>query len=127
MSDTPTTIRAQAGIRLEFQIAFADVDDSTDPATETPVDLTGCSAVMEFRSRDGVAAGLSLAVGTGLEIIAEDGLVNVSLTASQTGEMAPSKSAGTSGRFAFKLDIIDAGSEAILRGIGFLEVEAWDE
>lgn len=126
MSDAQT-IKAQAGIRLEFQIAFADVDDSTDPATETPVDLTGCSALMDFRSRDGVAAGLSLESGAGLEIIEEDGVVNGTLTAANTAAMAPSKSEGTSGRFAFKLDILDADGEAFLRGTGFLEVEAWDE
>lgn len=126
MSDQPPTVTAQAGIRLEFEVAFADVDDSTDPATETPVDLTGFTAAMVFRSRDGVTPELTLGIGTGLEITALDGVVTATLTAAQTGDMAPDKATGQSGRFAFKLDIINGDSEAILRGVGFLEVEAWD-
>lgn len=64
----------------------------TDTTQTTPVNLTGYTAAMQFRSlpSDTVAA-LSLTTGSGITITGASGLVAVHATSAQTGSMGAGK------------------------------------
>jgi hypothetical protein len=122
MSDDFIRIEAKAGADCDFTLTWADVDTSVDPPVETPIDLTGYSAEINFRTRDGQENALQLTTesGGGIEELDDTGEVNATLTVAQLATLIE-----TTERVAFRVILITGAGKRLWMCDGFVEIAQW--
>lgn len=121
MSDPIIELNAFGDADLIQEFQWADVATVDGESVETPVDLTGYSAELEIRHRDGSAAALVLtSPDGGLTITAEDGLIALRITPAQLQALLE-----IGERFAWKLKLTSGGGIIYRIAEGVLNVAAW--
>lgn len=120
MSDTPLELNARSDVDFFHEFEWADVDDSTNPPTVTPVDLTGYTAEMQIRKDARTAVALTLTSPASLTITALAGLVLVKITRAQLTTLIAS-----SERYQYKTVLISADGTRYSLADGPLNIAAW--
>lgn len=109
-SDTPCVI---AGDDFYYDIQYTESDG------ETPIDLTGATAVMELR--DSVTDATIVDTMSGGVSDGESGMMRFTLTATETSALLPRAEASRKLVFSVKITFSDATKYTVLTGV--LDVE----